>query len=173
MSRYYVLKKEDEQQARDQIQFLFLLQKAIPAVQVQPAMIITVPDDLNCLIQALDGKLIVDRVYELKKQAWIEERLQEARQASPIVVPTSEKSQKKARRPSPAGKCSQCGNFLPLTKTGICRPCAMRNAKAQKKNGKAIPLDQVGSVEKKINASTRTEEHFTTRRGPIKARKLG
>jgi hypothetical protein len=68
--------------------------------------------------------------------------------------------------------CSQCGKERQQTASGICKPCAMKNAKEAKKNGKA-PL--FGSEEHKINAQSApsAEQHFIHRHGPIHGKKLG
>ncbi len=160
MSKFFILKKADEVAAREHAQFLLLLPKINPKIQVEAAAIVTVPDELDCLILSMDGVSIAGQA-----PATI--------QAS-VSIPTSEKlvKAKRGRKPQATGICSQCGKDRPLTKTGICKPCAMNNARAARKNGREIVAGHVGTAEKRINRAANAEPRIITRHGPIKGKKL-
>lgn len=149
MSKFYLLRKNDEKKTRDEATLLMELQRSIPDVHVAAALIIDVPPDLDWLIGEMGGIALVYELLELHES-------------------TPQKPEKRIRKASPTGTCSQCKGDWPLTKEGICKPCAMRNAKTRK-NGNEI----FGSQEKKINTGTRTEPSFIHRDGSIHGKKLG
>ncbi len=174
MSQYYILKKEDLQEAKYQAQLLMLLPRMNPAILVEAAAIITVPDMLDCLAIALGGIPLASQIAPGIPMT--------------VDIPASEKPPKKTKRRPATGTCSQCGNERELAKTGICKPCAMNNARAARKNGQELPPGHVGLPAKainqsgnmqagiqeiKINRAASAEPRIITRYGPIKGKKLG
>jgi hypothetical protein len=187
MSKYIIISNKAEQ-FQDQKHLLFYLQKLNPAIEIQAALVITVPDALDCLIQSLDGVPMAGPAtvaspatrQEAISISAVSTGAPDAKALANKVAWEIRKRKKYTRRPTTTMICSQCNKEREPTKSGICKICAMANARKARKNGQAIApspaarqeAGYVGKEERKVNASTRTEERFITHHGSIKGKKL-
>lgn len=175
MSQFYILINRDPAIANFQKGLFYNLAMLNRMIKVEQAAIVTVPDELDCLVRSIDGVLIKQIPMNALDMEFISNKtIDEKALADQVAaaIPTPETIGKKPRRRPASQRCSQCGEFRPLTKTGICKVCAMGNARAARRNERTVTAGTVGSEERKINASTRIEPTIITQHGPIKGKKL-
>lgn len=188
MAQFYFPDPGSPSERANLAQLLDLLQKKIFDIQPSWAIMCTAPEDYSYLLENLGAVRINQEMQTEAQEATVQVFKTGGTGVGPEVeipsVNTSNAKDKPVRKRSPGPDktmiCSQCGELRQPTKSGVCKPCAMANAKTAKKtNGKQPNNFTPGNADSRFSEPTvftedrEANQRILTRHGAIKGKRLG